>query len=143
MLDPNRPGVSLAQLRVMDAMHPGVVTCPSTTPLRVVARMLATYRIHAVIVFADRRAGEPSEWTVVSDVDVLRASLHAEIESATAGGIAETPVVLVSPADTLDRAAGLMLENKTTHLIVVEPESMRPVGVLSTLDLARTLGEVP
>jgi hypothetical protein len=36
----------------MEAMHPGVVACPSTTPLRVVARMLATYR-HAVIVFPE------------------------------------------------------------------------------------------
>lgn len=143
MLDPNRPGPPLSQLTVMEAMHPGVVTCPSATPLRVVARMLATYRIHAVIVFAEHRAAEPSEWSVVSDLDVVRSASLADVESATAGGTAATPVVLVSPHDTLDHAAGLMIENKATHLIVVEPQSSRPIGVLSTLDLARVLGELP
>jgi CBS domain-containing protein len=34
-----------------------------------------------------------------------------------------------------------MTEYQTTHLIVVEPESDRPVGVVSTLDIARTLAE--
>jgi hypothetical protein len=43
MLDPNRPGPPLSQVTVTEATHPGVVTCPSATPLRVVARMLATY----------------------------------------------------------------------------------------------------
>src|SRR5512132_3192185 len=118
MLDPNRPGPSLSQLTVMQTMHPGVVSCPSATPLRVVARMLAAHRIHAVIVFAENRAAEPSEWSVVSDI------------------------VLVSPDDTLDHAARLMVENKTTHLIVVDPRSVRPMGVLSTLDVARALGEL-
>jgi hypothetical protein len=36
-----------------------------------------------------------------------------------------------------------MVENKTAHLIVVEPRSARPIGVLSTLDVARALGEPP
>ena len=143
MLDPNRPGPSLSEFTVMEAMHPGVVACPSTTPLRVVARMLATHRIHAVIVFAEHRAAEPNEWSVVSDIDIVHSASLGDVESATAGGIAATPVVLVSPDDTLDHAARLMVENKTTHLIVVDPRSVRPMGVLSALDVARALGELP
>jgi CBS domain-containing protein len=142
MLDPNRPGPSLTRFTVFDAMHPGVVSCPAAVPLRVVARMLASHRIHALIVFAEHRAAEPSEWSVVSDIDVVRAAVRGDVDSATAGGIAASPVVLVSPADTLDHAAELMIENETTHLIVVDPQSARPIGVLSTLDLARVLGEL-
>ena len=37
---------ALSTLRVMDAMHPGVLTCPVETPLRDVARMLAGYNVH-------------------------------------------------------------------------------------------------
>ena len=33
-----------------------------------------------------------------------------------------------------------MAERETTHLVVVSPETGRPVGMLSTLDLARAAG---
>ena len=36
-----------------------------------------------------------------------------------------------------------MVENKTTHLIVVDPRSVPQMGVLSTLDVATALGELP
>ncbi len=45
----------------------------------------------------------------------------------------------VSSDDTLTRAAQLMREYGTSHLVVVDPESATPLGVLSTLDLARVL----
>ena len=53
MLGVSTAGPSLEQLTVAYAMHPGVVTCPLETPLPTVARMMATYRIHAVIVFSE------------------------------------------------------------------------------------------
>jgi CBS domain-containing protein len=49
-------------------------------------------------------------------------------------------VVTVSPQETLDRAAQLMLEHSTDHLVVVDPLELRPVGVLSTLDIAAVVG---
>jgi hypothetical protein len=33
-----------------------------------------------------------------------------------------------------------MLAERASHLVVVEPESERPVGILSTLDVAGILG---
>ena len=35
----------LQKLRVVDAMHPGVIACPFETSLQTVARMMATYRV--------------------------------------------------------------------------------------------------
>jgi CBS domain-containing protein len=32
-----------------------------------------------------------------------------------------------------------MVENEVSHVIVVEQRSMRPIGILSTLDVARAL----
>ena len=55
MLESSSAGPSLEQLTVAYAMHPGVVTCPVETPLPTVARMMAMYRIHAVIVFSEDR----------------------------------------------------------------------------------------
>ena len=45
----------------------------------------------------------------------------------------------VAPDEALERAAQMMLEHRATHLVVVDPETDRPLGVLSTLDVAGVL----
>jgi len=143
MLESSNTGPTLEQLTVGAAMHPGVVTCPLETPLPTVARMMAMYRIHAVIVFSedsDETTGADL-WGVVSDLDLVKAASAGGIEDRTAGGTAVTPVVTIARDDTLARAAQLMSEHEITHLVVVDPELTRPIGVLSTLDVARVLAE--
>jgi CBS domain-containing protein len=142
-LERDRSKSPLADLRVADVMHPGVVSCAFEAPLRTVARMLSAYRIHTVVVFAEHRAADPGSWAVVSDVDVLRAGLDGDVDRTTAGDAAGTPVVMVAPEDTLDHAARLMAEQGTTHLIVVDRHSERPLGVVSTLDLTKALAGLP
>jgi CBS domain-containing protein len=39
----------------------------------------------------------------------------------------------------LREAAELMLTHRVTHLVVVDPGALRPVGILSSLDLAGVL----
>jgi CBS domain-containing protein len=131
----------LAELRVAEAMHPGVVTCPLETSLHDVARMMALYRIHAVVA-----SGEDTDevegaglWGVVSDLDLVRAAVPGRLEDLSARGTAVTPAVTIGPEDTLQHAAQRMSEHDVTHLIVVDPDANTPVGVLSTLDLARAL----
>jgi CBS domain-containing protein len=36
-----------------------------------------------------------------------------------------------------------MSEYQTSHLLVVEPDELRPVGIVSTLDVAAALAELP
>ena len=36
-----------------------------------------------------------------------------------------------------------MVENAQAHLVVVEPDTGQPVGVISTLDVAAALAETP
>ena len=57
--------------------------------------------------------------------------------------IAATPAVTVTTDDDLARAAELMDEHRASHLVVVEPRSTRPIGVLSSLDIARALAGFP
>ena len=135
-----RTGPSLDQLLVADAMHPGVVTCPLEAPLRDVAWMMGVYRIHAVVVYGEPGEDGPELWGVVSDLDLIVAAAAGDFEERTAAGIAATPLLMVEPADTLSRAAQIMGEHQVAHLIVVEPSSGRPIGMLSTLDVARRLG---
>jgi CBS domain-containing protein len=128
----------LDRLRVVDAMTEGVLTCSLDTPLREVAGLMAEQRIHCVVACdADEPAG--ALWGVVSDRDVVAAASARDIDGQTAGSAAATPALTVTPAETLERAAQLLSEHAVAHLIVVAPPEGRPVGVLSTLDVARVL----
>jgi CBS domain-containing protein len=136
----------LADLSVVDAMHPGVLTCPRETPLRDVARMLASYNVHCVVVYGsaeEHEDGEQQPWSVISDLDLVAAALGGDVDDGTAGGAAASPVVFVSGRDRLDRGAQLMSENQVAHLVVVDPDTMKPVGILSTLDIAAALTQLP
>jgi CBS domain-containing protein len=131
----------LAEIEVSEAMHPGVLTCPLETSLRDVARMMALYRIHAVVAYGEDSddVDGPGLWGVVSDLDLVQATVGGELEDHTAGGTAVTPALTIAAEDTLQHAAQLMSEHELTHLVVVARGSKRPIGVLSTLDIARVL----
>jgi CBS domain-containing protein len=121
---------------VGDAMRPEVLTCPPDAPLRDVARTMASEHVHSVIVSGTDAEGRA--WGIVSDMDLLRAA-RDDIDARTASWAAVTEFLSVSPDDPLERAVQLMLEHEVTHLVVVDPGSGRPLGVLSSLDVAGLL----
>ena len=103
--------------------------------------MMAAHRVHCVVVFDER--DEPdrgSLWGIVSDLDLAAGLSDGVLDERAAGEIAASPVVTVAASETLSRAAQLMAENSSAHLVAVDSESGLPVGVLSTLDLARLAG---
>ena len=129
---------SFERAKVVDAMRLGLFSCPPDTPLAYVARMMATDRIHLVVVSAlGANHEEPSAWGIVSDLDLARFANN--MAGQTAGSVASTELVTVAADESLERAAQLMAEHETSHLIVIQPQSGHPVGVLSTLDLAGVL----
>lgn len=119
---------------VAEVMTSGILTCLPETPLVDVARTMAAQRVHAIVVFDLGDGLRP--WGVVSDLDLMGA-----IETgARAGSVAASPAVTVRVDDTLAHAAQLMREYGTAHLIVVTDESAPlPVGIISTLDVARAV----
>jgi CBS domain-containing protein len=129
----------LASIRVAETMHRGVVTCRPDATLFTVARLLAAHRIHGVVVVP---ATEEQGWSVVSDLDLASVVSDGLLGEATAGSVASAPTVFVGPDDTLTRAAQLMREYETHHLIVLGRETHRPVGIISTLDIADALAEL-
>lgn len=134
----NRAAVPFADATVADAMHSGVLTCPPETPLPTVARMMAGYGVHAIVVTDLDAEGDPDErpWGVVSGLDLVRAAAMAA--DATAGGVAATELVTVGPDAPLSRAAQLMAEHELSHLVVVDGDG-RPQGIVSTHDVAGAL----
>jgi len=122
-----------------DVMRAGVMTCRPDVPAIEIARTMATHHIHAVViegVHLDAAHGENLVWGVVSDLDLARGA-HTGIATLTAGKLAATEPVTIELTTPLGEAAQLMDEHATAHMIVVE--SGRPVGMVSTLDLAGAL----
>ena len=123
--------------RVADAMRTGTLSCPSHAPLREVARTMATHHIHCVIV-TDVEPGAPAAapgWRMLSDLDLVGAARGGGFDDLAAVDAAASEALSVTPDDTLERAAQLMTEHGTAHLVVVDAAE-RPIGMLSTLDLA-------
>jgi CBS domain-containing protein len=121
---------------VGEAMNAGVLTCLPVTPLRTVARMMARHRVHAIVVFGTDDKLHP--WGVISDLDLVAAiGTHAN-----AGTVAASPVVTAKPDLALMKAAQLLAENETSHLLVISDSGL-PIGVLSTLDIARAFAAEP
>ena len=121
----------LEDATVLDAMRLGVVSCAANTQLREAARIMATYRIHSIVVF-DLEGGP---WGVLSDLDLVAAA-GEDLDRRTVGDVASMDLVTVTGKESLARAAQLMKERKVAHLVVVQSEDGHPVGVLSTLDVA-------
>jgi CBS domain-containing protein len=129
---------SSTALRVADVMHSGIVSCPQSASLKRVSELMAEQRVHSVVV-TDDPSDATALWGVVSDLDLVAAASVRELEEQTAGVTATTPAITIAPADSLQRAGYLMIKYGTSHLVVIEPSTRRPVGVISTLDLATAL----
>jgi CBS domain-containing protein len=129
-----RPWSSIPVDQVMRAR---VLTCDGETPLREIARMMVTHAVHAVVVVdRDEDDGEFMTGTV-SDQAVARAA--AEGREPVARELAEQQTVTVSAGWRLDEAAREMLRRGTAvgaHVVVTDGRGA-PIGMLSTLDVAR------
>jgi len=131
---------SLSRATVAHAMHPGILTCDADATLPDVARLMAEHRVHCIAVMGVSHDG-PSEklvWGIISDVDVVRAGIRSGPEHL-AGALALEPIITVEPELPLRQAGELMLTNNASHVVVIDPETQRPIGILSTLDITSVL----
>ena len=131
---------SLEHATVGDAMHPGIASCEPEAALTDVARVMATHHVHCVVVMHPPQtpSGHPYVWGIVSDQDLVRSGIDPDAESA--GEAARQPTITIEPTMPLIEAAELMVRNGVSHVVVVDDaQRQRPIGVLSTLDLAGVL----
>ena len=125
---------------VADAMSRGIISVPPETPLRTVARMMSTFHVHAIFVFEHTDEDDEARrlWAVVSDLDLVAAT-QLDLDRQTAGATAVTPLVTVSSNRAMAEAASLMAQHGIAHLAVTDPDTRRPIGVISTLDIAQAV----
>lgn len=122
---------SFRNATVADVMTPGLITCPPETSLQAVAELMATHGVHAVAVGGI--AASHLVWGIIDSMDLVRALRDPDADGF-AEAISRQPVHAIEPDALLSEAARLMDERHAAHLVVVDRE--RPVGVISTLDIA-------
>ena len=135
-------GSRLWELRVIDAMHPGVISCPPDATLQTVARMMASYGVHAVLVHGHTESADTDGWGVITDWQLLQAAATGDVHAIRAAAVATSPVVGIETSEPLQGALELMASTGSSHVLAVERHSRRPVGVVSTLDVVRALAEL-
>jgi CBS domain-containing protein len=81
---------------------------------------------------------DAGRWGIFTDRDVVRCA--AMVDDRAAGNAASGGVLLDHSGDRLTDVAERMLDQGTSHAVVVEPRTDRPVGALSTLNVAGILG---
>jgi CBS domain-containing protein len=130
---------SLEHATVSDAMHPGILACEPDATVSEVAQTMATYHVHCVAVIGiSHEEPECGVWGVISDLDLVRAGIR-DGEGTTARTVARQPVVGVEPTTPLREACEEMLTHGVSHLVVIETGTGRPMGILSTADVAGVL----
>lgn len=131
---------SLSKRTVAMLMHPGVIACDPETSLTTVARAMESHGIHCVLVagLANAPRAERFVWAVVTDADLVAAAAGDAL-GRRAADVARTEAPTIEPSAPLVDAARIMAEHRVTHLIVVDPQSEQPVGVVSSSDIVRAL----
>lgn len=131
-------------MQVKDWMATELVTVAPETPVLTAAQILKSRRIRRLPVLdkngllvgivsdRDLKEAAPSKATTI---DVHEH--HYLLGEMKVEAIMTRPVLTVAPTDTVEKAAALMIKHKITGLPVVDGK--RPVGILTTDDVARVL----
>ena len=133
----------MAEKKVRDWMHRGVITCRRDTPVEEVAKTMETKDISALIVVDD----QGDAVGVISRTDLVNARFVQPYlkhwRGMNAAHLMSNPVISVSPETGINEAVRRLQEKRIHRLVVVEKSAghLRPVGILSMTDLAKHAGD--
>jgi CBS domain-containing protein len=126
-----------------EAMTRGLVTVHASSSLQEAAQLMDAQRVHGLVVL-DALGGLAG---VLSQTDLLRARvvehLWTNLRGLAVRHVMTAPAITIPLHASLDDAAELMEERRVHRLIVVGPDGVTPVGVLSVTDLVHVMAGEP
>lgn len=119
------------------------ITVAEGAPLELAVRLLEEHEISGLpVVDADGALVG-----MLSQTDVVRARATEHLWSRWPGlrvrHLMHAPVLTADPAMTIEEAAQPMERAHVHRLVVVGPDQITPIGVISTSDLVRALAHRP
>jgi CBS domain-containing protein len=104
------------------------------------AKRMNDKRISSVLI-VDRQNKAEEPIGIVTERDLVKrvCALGISSKEVSVREIMSSPIATVEPEATVETAADLMLANKVRHLLVVDGETGRPVGIIAPSDLNKYL----
>ena len=125
-------------MKVKDIMSHKVITIKSTDTLTDASKTMKANHISALpVTNGDSIVG------IITTTDLVNIYTSADKEQhmdpwSPVSKFMSSPVITVSPDDDVKLASKLMNEKKFHHLIVMDKDN-NPLGIISSLDIAKTL----
>ncbi len=116
-----------------------VITVPSTTSVREIAKIMARENVSGVAV----SNLEYGILGIVSECDMLRHFGKRNWELLTAEEIMTPDIEVIMPETTLEQAANIMIKRNIHRLLVMGKDLIEPpmpVGIISAGDIIREIG---
>ncbi len=123
--------------KIKDVMQEDVIGVMFNTPVKKVIQLLKDKKISGVVV--EDMVGEVLG--IVSTLDIFKVmGDEAQIDSLIAEDIMTPYSINITPDDSLETAAKMMLENNIHRLVVVaSPTRRRPIGIITATDVIEHL----
>jgi CBS domain-containing protein len=104
------------------------------------AKKMNDKRISSLLV-VDMNSKSEEPMGIVTERDLVIRVCAAGTNSKDVGirEIMSSPIVTVEPDATVETAAELMLSNKVRHLLVIDEQTKKPVGIIAPSDLNKYL----
>lgn len=138
------PATPFDTMTVRELMHYGAITVSANTPVNEVARRMASYRIHAIVVVDE----DGYAIGIVSQTDIVLArqgNTPDQLARLTAADIMTRRLITCTPQTKVSEAITLMTRNRIHRLVVVDERrgKLWPIGILSQTDIINYGLELP
>jgi CBS domain-containing protein len=128
------------QNSIKEIMSTNLETIEITQNGQDAAKKMKDKRISSVLVI-DRSKGGELPVGIVTERDLVSriCATGANSKEVNIREIMSSPIADVEAQATVETAAALMLRNKVRHLLVVDEEDRKPVGIIAPTDLNKYL----
>jgi CBS domain-containing protein len=128
------------QNAIKEIMSTHLETIDVTENAQVAAKRMNDKRISSVLVIdKDKKSEEPIGIVTERDLVIRVCAAGRNSNEVTIREIMSSPIATVEPQATVETAADLMLSNKVRHLLVINEETGKPVGIIAPSDLNKYL----
>jgi CBS domain-containing protein len=114
--------------------HTELITCRLEDPLGSLARTLVAQKIHAIVL-----AATPAEPLIITDLELIRAAL-SDRRSIQARDLRAEPIPAIAADATLDDLVAMMAGRGVDHVVLTNPRTGEPCGIVSSFDVAALIG---
>jgi CBS domain-containing protein len=128
------------QNAIKEIMSTNLETIDVTENAQEAAKKMNDKRISSVLVVdGENRNEEPIGIVTERDLVIRVCAAGASSKDVGIREIMSSPIATVEPHATIETAADLMLSNKVRHLLVIDEQTRRPVGIIAPSDLNKYL----